>query len=199
MIRDLKTFEAGAASVNYSDAAHSFSLTDPENPLLAEMEDQKWKTAEDEARSWEDYYRKCEDDDREEEEYDCIEFTVLPVDAAETALAQQICEEQVHDNMPVFRRAKTCDFCKCTLNRRGLYVDGGLPGHITWADMCVACFTERGVGIGWGMGQIYARQPNRKWRMVAGFRPPSGDEDDYSTGAATPSADSEPDPDDIPF
>jgi hypothetical protein len=37
--------------------------------------------------------------------------------------------------------------------------------------MCVDCFNDRGVGIGFGKGQLYARQPNGDWRLVAGFQP----------------------------
>jgi hypothetical protein len=42
---------------------------------------------------------------------------------------------------------------------------------VKWANMCADCFNDRSVGIGWGKGQLYARQPNGDWRLVAGFGP----------------------------
>ncbi len=56
------------------------------------------------------------------------------------------------------------------LAQRGLFVDGRLRNDLMWGNMCAACFNSKGAGIGWGEGQLYARQPNGDWRMVAGFQ-----------------------------
>jgi hypothetical protein len=37
--------------------------------------------------------------------------------------------------------------------------------------VCAECFFEEAEGIGWGNGQVYQRQPDGGWLMVAGFRP----------------------------
>ena len=101
-----------------------------------------------------------------------MSFTVSPVDDAEKTLAQKIDEVEVHLHEPAYAYGvETCDFCQTPLKTRGLFVDGGLRGEITAANMCVPCFNVRGAGIGWGRGQLYALQPNGDWRLVAGFRP----------------------------
>lgn len=63
-----------------------------------------------------------------------------------------------------------CDLCKCTLSDEKFMIDGGIKGHGAWANMCADCFNETGRGIGWGMGQLYLKQP-KGWLLVAGFPP----------------------------
>ena len=38
------------------------------------------------------------------------------------------------------------------------------------ANMCASCFELKGSGIGWGRGQLYAKQADGTWRLVAGFQ-----------------------------
>ena len=98
-------------------------------------------------------------------------WIVLPCDAADRRLAARIDHRQVDENKEAFAYgAEICDFCKCVLDKRGLYVDGGIRNDaFCGANMCAPCFEKHGAGIGWGVGQIYARQPNGGWRLVAGF------------------------------
>jgi len=44
--------------------------------------------------------------------------------------------------------------------------------------MCVPCFLRKGDGVEWGTGQLYARQPNGDWRLVAGFNPAEASDDE---------------------
>jgi hypothetical protein len=52
-----------------------------------------------------------------------------------------------------------------------LFIDRRLHGQSSWSHLCAKCFIRMGEGVGWGKGQLYARQPNKDWRMVAGFPP----------------------------
>jgi len=72
-------------------------------------------------------------------------------------------------NKKYLRKILKCDICGCNLNDRTLFIDGRLRGEIMWANMCSKCFFQRGEGIGWGDGQLYAKQPDGSWLMVAGF------------------------------
>ena len=101
-----------------------------------------------------------------------VTFSVSPADSVEAVLAQVINEAQVMSREPDYAGdIEMCDFCQTQLSHRGLFVDGMTRGDIAWANMCVTCFNARGAGIGWGKGQLYARQPNGHWRLVAGFPP----------------------------
>lgn len=70
---------------------------------------------------------------------------------------------------PCLEGIENCDGCGGSLLVRGLFIVRRLQNQLGWANMCVQCFAERGAGVGWGMGQLYARQPNGDWRLVAGF------------------------------
>jgi hypothetical protein len=168
MVPDLRTYVDGIASVDFAAGGYSIEVTDSDNPLLDEMDDEENDTEED----------GDEEGDGEESAPERVEFSVSPIDAAEAALAKQINQAEVHSNEPDFAHgATTSDFCQCQINTRGLYVDGAIRGEMMWANMCVPCFNVRGSGLGWGKGQLYARQPNGDWRMIAGFRPPDSKQD----------------------
>ena len=93
-----------------------------------------------------------------------------PFIVAEQALAKysDISEgrkrEDYHHNPP-----ETCDICGCALNERNLFVDGRLKGSLGWANMCAECFRRKGEGIGWGEGQLFAKQSNGEWLLTGGF------------------------------
>jgi hypothetical protein len=98
-------------------------------------------------------------------------WIALPSDDADKRLAAHIDYHKVNENeKDLAYGAEVCDFCKCELDKRALYVDGKVRSGIQWANMCANCFEKNGVGIGWGLGQIYARQPNGDWWLVAGFQ-----------------------------
>lgn len=65
---------------------------------------------------------------------------------------------------------ENCDLCDGSLAEEKFMIDGGIKGHGAWACMCPDCFDEVGRGIGWGVGQLYLKQPDG-WLLVAGFSP----------------------------
>ena len=156
MVPDLRTFQDGVFDMDFSSGNYSIEIGDPDNSLLEEAEE------EDEDDSESDYYL----DDIPES----IAFTVSPVDAVEEALAECIDADDVHAHEPDYADVDgNCNFCQKPLDSLGLYVDGKLRGDMLWANMCARCFNARGEGIGWGKGQLFARQANGDWRLVAGF------------------------------
>ncbi len=170
IVPDVRTYPDGIASVDFASGGYSVEVTDSDNPLLDEMEEED---DEDEA---EDDEEQADNEDHDEPEIERVEFTVSPVDASETAIARQIDEATVHSNEPAYScGGETCGVCECELSTRGFFVDGMMGDGFEWANMCVPCFNLRGAGIGWGRGQLYARQPNGDWRLVAGFQPPNKD------------------------
>jgi hypothetical protein len=64
-----------------------------------------------------------------------------------------------------------CDQCNHSLDDSTLFVDGRLKGDFMWAIMCPSCFKRQGEGIAWGKGQLYQKQDNGDWLLVAGFSP----------------------------
>jgi hypothetical protein len=97
-------------------------------------------------------------------------WVLSPCDDADRRLAARIDHSEVDKHEATFAHgAEICDFCKCDLGKRGLFVDGKVRNEIEWANMCALCFEKNGDGIGWGVGQLYALQPNGDRRLVAGF------------------------------
>jgi hypothetical protein len=60
---------------------------------------------------------------------------------------------------------KCCDVCKQPLERH--FVDGKTRLG-PWANMCLPCHREAGVGVGTGLGQQYSAQPDGRWKKTAG-------------------------------
>jgi hypothetical protein len=167
MVPDLRTYEDGVASVDFAAGEYSIEITDSDNPLLDEMGDDDEEIGEEDEDD-----EETDGEDEDEETVERVEYTVTPVDAAEAALAKQINEAEVNSHEADYAGgAQKCDFCQCRLDTRGLYVDGMTRADMSWANMCAPCFSVRGAGLGWGTGQLYARQPNGDWRLVAGFPP----------------------------
>ena len=91
----------------------------------------------------------------------------------------QLCDmEQAEKRQDYFIGSpEQCDFCKCNLNTgHTFFVDGKVKAMFAnppgaWANMCSQCFDEKGVGIGWGSGQLYQKQDNGKWLQTEGFDP----------------------------
>ena len=151
IVPDLVSYPEGVASVDLTNAKYSIEVIDPENESL-------------------------EDEDVEEESEESLDdtnvFSLSTVDAAEKLIIQEVDLTRVLRQEPQYAYGvEICDHCQCDLSQRGLFIDGKNCGEMTWANMCVACFNVCGEGIGWGRGQLYARQPNGDWRMIAGFRP----------------------------
>jgi hypothetical protein len=64
----------------------------------------------------------------------------------------------------------TCDLCKCPIGEVGFFVDGQTHDG-SWANMCPKCYMGHGMGIGWGIGQLYRNCREGRWRCIAGGNP----------------------------
>ena len=64
---------------------------------------------------------------------------------------------------------ENCDGCSVDLSTVGLFIDGS-SGKDGWGNYCANCSLTRGVAVGWGKGQLYARQPDGSWAGIAGFK-----------------------------
>jgi hypothetical protein len=172
MVPDVRSFPEGVASIDLSSGGYALEVTDSENPLLEE-EDEKGGDEEADGEADEG----LQDEEGAEpaaDEGTRRGWSMTPVDDVEEQLAAIVDPDEVDATEPKHAyNAQKCDFCGCALERRGLFVDGRLRGDLMWGNMCAACFGSRGEGIGWGNGQLYARQPDGKWRMVAGWRSPN--------------------------
>jgi len=64
-----------------------------------------------------------------------------------------------------------CDVCTIPLSDERYISDASLRGHGVWATMCGDCTVYHGAGIGWGTGQLYRKESDGRWLMVAGGGP----------------------------
>jgi hypothetical protein len=169
MVPDLRSFVDGVDSIDFKSAEYELVILDDDNPLLDEggaAEEDNLDEVE------EDREDEVADADPKTNEGTSVPWSVTSVDAAEKWLESYIDPELVASREPAYHHdVEECGICGCDLNRRGLHVDGRLRGDLMWSNMCVNCFKRVGAGIGCGNGQIYARQPNGDWRLVAGWRP----------------------------
>ncbi len=80
-----------------------------------------------------------------------------------------------------------CNLCGKSFDTESFIVDGEvkatpqtmLPNGSSvgqWAYMCIDCFLNRGVGIGWGHGQLYEKTSDNEWLQIAGFPPESNEQ-----------------------
>src|ERR1051326_6093317 len=97
---------------------------------------------------------------------------ILPTSNVEHRLAARIDVAEIgrHESAYAFG-VEHCDLCNHDLKSAGLFVDGSMRDATTWTNMCIPCFEAQGEGIGWGDGQVYAKQPDGRWRLIAGFAP----------------------------
>jgi hypothetical protein len=169
MVPDVQSFPDGVASIDLASGSYTVEITDEDNPLLEEDEE---AVEEDPDEETDVVPQEEEDDELEEDEGTSHTWSVTPVDAVEERLASIVNPDEVDANEPVYAYGiDNCHFCGCALNQRGMFVDGWLRDHSTTGNMCAMCFGSMGGGIGWGQGQLFARQPDGSWRMVAGGRP----------------------------
>lgn len=169
IVPDVQAFPDAVDGIELAGGGYTLEVVDSENSLLEELQD----TEEDD----------LEDCDFEDDEFDQVDYedpgmnaersptwSVEPIDALEGSLAALVDPQQVDANEPTYAfRVQDCDRCGCALAPRGLFVDGRARDDLIWGNMCVKCFSERGEGIGWGRGQLYAKQRDGRWRMVAGW------------------------------
>lgn len=71
-----------------------------------------------------------------------------------------------------------CDICTIPLAGEQFFSDGRLRGDSAWANMCADCSIYHGEGIGWGTGQLYRKERDGRWLMVAGSPDEEDDESD---------------------
>lgn len=84
------------------------------------------------------------------------------------------CDLQIAADPP-----ETCDLCSVNLTNAALFVDGQIADG-RWSFMCMTCYGTHGVGIGWGVGQLYRLMPEnetgeRNWVSIAGGDPNPAD------------------------
>lgn len=157
IVPDLQTYE-DISNIDFSTGGYSVQIIDPDNTLLDDTEDEELEN--------EDF------EDKDDEVFERVPFTITADGPFEAALAGHIDYDAVDAHEPDYSNAGgNCDSCQKALESLGLFVDGKIRGDIMWANLCARCFSARGEGIGWGRGQLYARQPSGGWRLVAGFQP----------------------------
>ena len=149
ILPDAVSFACSVGDVDLGEEGYSLSVSDEANKFIQQMK----KRAKPEA------------------------ISPNPVNGYERELALMITWEEVLAHPPAYGDAKACDVCGFELTENGLYVDGRLRGEAMWVNMCASCARNHGEGIGWGSGQLYARQPNGTFRLVSGFRPELPEQD----------------------
>ncbi len=150
-VPDLMSYPDAINFIDFSEGKYRVGVEDADNPLLEESD---------------------EDDDESLESSELIELSVTPIDRLEEEVAKEIDQHEVMLREPMFSEgAEHCDICRRKLLDCGLYVDGHVKDSPLWASMCIPCFRTTGRGIGWGVGQLYAKQQNDDWRLVLGFPP----------------------------
>lgn len=161
IVPDAVPFDVAVNRIDFTKAKYSVEVTDSENELLDEDNDDLNSDSE----SIEDTNLESDDDDPLPGP-----LQINPVDETEIGLAALIDIAMANRMSPQYAYGVTqCDFCKRPEESLGLFVDGDVRGGGGWANMCAKCFELRGLGIGWGKGQIYARQKDGLWRLVKGF------------------------------
>jgi hypothetical protein len=169
IVPDLRSFAEGVDSIDLSSGSYSLAIDDNDNALLEDHDDDELESADE----IEETVEEESTDTSEVPEADVEEpWSITPVDAFETWIATQVDPQQIDAREAAYSYGvEECGLCGCDLNNRGLHVDGRIRGNVMWSNMCAECFKNSGEGIGWGKGQLYARQPNGDWRLIAGFRP----------------------------
>lgn len=74
-----------------------------------------------------------------------------------------VAKAKYHPDIP-----EVCDICSIPLAGETYFSDGRLRGEKAWANMCADCSIYRGDGFGWGTGQLYRKEGDGRWLMVAG-------------------------------
>jgi hypothetical protein len=169
IVPDVRSFPDAVEIIDFASGEFTVEVTDSDNPLLDDVED----TGEEAPPTDGELLRGGKKDMEITYSDSTLQpWSVLPLDDAERRLAAAIDLAEVDGNNPQYAYdVQKCDFCGCSLAKRGMFVDGCLRGQTTWGNMCCQCFEERGEGIRWGSGQLYAQQPNGDWRVVRGFPP----------------------------
>lgn len=84
-------------------------------------------------------------------------------------------EDAKKRNIIIHNNIKYCDFCRKLMCEEQYLIDGATK-HGPWGWMCFECFSEKGIGIKFGIGQLYKKIAN-KWLLVAGYNTENNDLD----------------------
>ncbi|HOI38106.1 MAG TPA: hypothetical protein PLF11_12065 [Bacillota bacterium] len=158
IVDDVMPFEPEVARINLSEPDYSLEIygygEDEDLSDGSEEDDNGFPEEEDES----DYIPPCDESER--------------ILAGHADFQQGEEREQTCPAPP-----KTCDLCGRNLGDRTFFVDGRLRNSLMWANMCSGCFLQRGEGLGWGRGQLFARLTDGRWLLVGGWRPDELEED----------------------
>jgi len=158
IVDDAQPFEAEVARLDLSEAGYSLTVSVDGEEIEALYEDDDFSKDDlggapnDEAAEDFPMIEPCDDSER---------TLSKKADEATGRRLGEICLDSL----------SACDLCERSLADRKYVVNGRLRGDLMWAYMCSQCFLRRGEGLGWGNGQLYSRQPNGDWLLVAGFPP----------------------------
>ena len=65
--------------------------------------------------------------------------------------------------------SENCDICETPIAQSRFFIDASLKENpMMWGCLCTQCFEEEGSGLGIGKGQLYEKQDNGDWLLVAG-------------------------------
>lgn len=110
-----------------------------------------------------------EEEEPEDQGEDEMPLVVNPITPEDGVLLSRIDRKLYKSSAGRAYGIDACDGCDFELARGGLFVDGS-SGAAGWGNYCSACALRYGVQVGWGKGQLYAKQPSGTWEGVAGFR-----------------------------
>lgn len=102
----------------------------------------------------------------------------FPLDPDERDLVIALDDSELDGNEPVDGYdfdGDSCSRCGVELNTKALAIDGRIRGEAMWGMFCASCYEIDGAGLGTGHGQLYARQRNGEWLLIAGFPSESQD------------------------
>lgn len=161
MVPDARSFEDAVDEIDFSEDGYEIEISDEDS-------DQESGESDDVADDSVGYLANSDEVESDDEPLPPLQ--IVPRRADEVKLAEAI-DQQAVESFPARHAygAENCDECGISLDECGLYIDGRTRGTGQWSNMCAACFARCGEGIGWGIGQLYARQIDDQWRLVAGF------------------------------
>ena len=102
--------------------------------------------------------------------------------SADLRLVDEIDEECVRRGRYYEACPENCNLCLVPLAEETFISDGRVDGQAAWANMCADCTVYHGAGIGWGIGQLYRREPDARLLLVAGGSPDDDEEEDQDDG-----------------
>jgi hypothetical protein len=138
--------------------------------LTVEDEGNRWLEDDSESEESEETNLEAEDLPDSDDTIQATGWSMDPVDELEQRAAFIVDVNEVNSRDAEFAHGiDQCGSCRCELSQRGFAVDARMKGQLLWGNFCIACFLRDCEGIGWGKGQLYAKQPDGEWRLVAGF------------------------------